>query len=134
MARQRQSTPNDIDMIRISQTIRGNKHPEIADLYRANHDCFASTVCDALTLYAYLLRKTGARSAIEVMGVIGGVSFVENSRPILPTRAVAESRPAVKEISSQTAAHIISQEPVSDGDTSLTPDQVNSMLLATQDM
>lgn len=79
MSRPRQSSPDDTSMIRISQTIRGNKHPEIADLYRDNHDGFASTVCDALTVYALLLRKTGARSAAEVMGALGGLSVPERA-------------------------------------------------------
>lgn len=89
MGRNRKEPRDDDEFIRLNQQIKCSNHPDIADLYRANHQRFVTVVRDALSFYAFMQKTTGARTLAEMMGSLKSGEVRPSADAIQP---VAELR------------------------------------------
>lgn len=114
MPRLRKSAADNPETIRIAQTVKTKFNPGIAELYAKNSQDFHLIVCDAIELYAYLLKKTGARTLIEVMDSIGvGMTKRDDDLPAESGSRAAKPFDAVQKIDRPSASSVTMQSELS---------------------
>lgn len=91
MARTRLIGDQSPASVRVDVRVKFCDHPDVKALYEKNPQNFSRVTLDALSLYAYIVKRTGAVSLADAVGAIA-------SRGDALDRPVELSRPAEKPV------------------------------------